>query len=40
MFKRNVGEVEVKKVIDRFEEQHEYIPPMQENGQQIQEHEG
>ena len=37
MFKRNVGEVEVKKVIDRFEEQHEDIPPMLENGQQIQE---
>ena len=40
MFKRNVGEVEVKKFIDRFEEQHEDIPPMQENGQQIQEQEG
>ena len=40
MFKRTVGELEVKKVIDRFEEQQENIPPMQENGQQIQEQKG
>ena len=33
MFKRTVGELEVKKVIDRFEEQHENIPPIQENEQ-------
>ena len=39
MFKRTVGELEVKKVIDRFEEQQENIPPIQENEQQIQEHE-
>ena len=39
MFKRIVGELEVKKVIDRFEEQQENIPPIQENEQQIQEHE-
>ena len=39
MFKRTIGEMEVKKGIDRFEEQHEDIPPMQENGQQIQEQE-
>jgi len=31
--------LEVKKVIDRFEEQQENIPPIQENEQQIQEHE-
>lgn len=35
MFKRTVGELEVNKVINRFEEQQENIPPMQENGQQI-----
>jgi len=39
MFKRTVGQLEVKKVIDRFEEQQENIPPIQENEQQIQEHE-
>ena len=39
MFKRTVGELEVKKFIDRFEEQQENIPPIQENEQQIQEHE-
>jgi len=39
MFKRTIGELEVKKVIDRFEEQQEKIPPIQENEQQIQEHE-
>ena len=39
MFKRTAGELEVKKVIDRFEEQQENIPPIQENEQQIQEHE-
>jgi len=39
MFKRTVGKLEVKKVIDRFEEQQENIPPIQENEQQIQEHE-
>ena len=39
MFKRIVGELKVKKVIDRFEEQQENIPPIQENEQQIQEHE-
>ena len=37
MFKSFVDELEVKKVIDRFEEQHEKIQPIQENGQQIQE---
>ena len=31
MFKRTIGELEVKKVIDRFEEQQENIPPIQEN---------
>ena len=39
MFKMTIGELEVKKVIDRFEEQQENIPPIQENEQQIQEHE-
>ena len=39
MFKRTVGELEVKKFIDKFEEQQENIPPIQENEQQIQEHE-
>ena len=39
MFKRIVDELEVKKVIDRFEEQQENITPMQENEQQIQEQE-
>ena len=34
LFKRTVGELEVKKIIDRFEEQQENIPPMQENEQQ------
>ena len=38
MFKRNLGELEVKKVIDRFEEQQENIPPIQENEPQIREH--
>jgi len=31
MFKRIVGELEVKKVIDRFEERQENIPLIQEN---------
>jgi len=31
MFKRTVGELEVKKFIDRFEEQQENIPLIQEN---------
>ena len=35
MFKRIVGELEVKKVIDRFEEQQENIPPIQETEQKI-----
>jgi len=35
MFKRTVGELEVKKFIDRFEN----IPPIRENEQKIQEHE-
>ena len=39
MFKRIVGELEVNKIIDRFEEQQKNIPPIQENEQQIQEHE-
>ena len=36
MFKKTVGEFEIKKVSDRFEEQQENIPPIQENEQQIQ----
>lgn len=39
MFKCTVGDLEVKKIVDKFEEQ-ENIPPFQENGQQIQEHDG
>jgi len=39
MFKRIVGELEVKKFIDRFEEQQENVPPIYENEKQIQEHE-
>ncbi len=35
-----IGELEVKKVINRFEERHENVPLLQENGQQIQEQEG
>jgi len=40
MFKRSVGEVGVKEVIEKFEEQKENIPPMQEDGKKIQEEEG
>ena len=40
MFKSVAGDVEVMKIIDRFEDQHENIPPLQENGQQVKEHDG
>ena len=33
MFKRTIGELEVKKVIEKFEEQQENMPPIQENEQ-------
>lgn len=39
MFKRTVGDLDIKKVMERFEEHQEDIPPIQENEQKIQEHE-
>ena len=40
MFKRTVGDVGVKKIVYRFEEQQENIMPLQENGKPIQEPNG
>ena len=36
MFKIIANDVEVKKIVDRFEEQQENIPPLKENGKPIQ----
>ena len=48
MFKKFAGDIEVKKIVDKFADQREDIPflqehgqpPLQEHGHQIQEHDG